>query len=126
AAVGRQVRQPREDPLDALTDRRMRLVPDFAARHPQSTPLLVILYRPRTESQFALASEAVEAKDRVELDRVRSHPGLAVVEIEERDARYPCSSAQAHMVSCYAHLAAPKRSRVLVAARRRRLGDHVI
>jgi len=62
----------------------------------------------------------------VEFDRVRSHPGLAVVEIEERDARYPCSSAQAHMVSCYAHLAAPKRSRVLVAARRRRLGDHVI
>jgi hypothetical protein len=32
-----------------------------------------------------LASEAGETQDRVQLDRVRCHPGLTVVEVEEGD-----------------------------------------
>jgi len=62
-----------------------------------------------------LASQAAEAEDRVQLDRVRRHPGLAVEEVEEGDPGNARSSAEPDVVSCYAHLPAPIRRRVPVA-----------
>ena len=62
----------------------------------------------------------------MQLDRVRRHPGLAVREIEKGDAGDTRSSAQPDVATCDTHLTAPKRCRMPVTARRRRLGDHVI
>ncbi len=80
----------------------------------------------RLGGALSSAFETPEGEDRVQLDRVRSDPGLAVGEVEEGDPGNARSSAEPDMVPCYAHLLAPKRRRVPVAARRRRLGDHVI
>ena len=73
-----------------------------------------------------LAGKAVEVKDRVELDRVRRYPGLAMIEVEEDHPRHARSNAQPYVAPGDAHLPAPRPSRVPVAARRGRLGDHVI
>ena len=53
----------------------------------------------------------------MQLDRVRRDPGLAVVEVEERDPRNAGASAEPDVAPRNAHLAAPLRSRVPVAVR---------
>jgi hypothetical protein len=65
-------------------------------------------------------------QDRVQLDRVRSDPGLAVGEVEEGDPGNARSSTEPHVAPGDAHLLASNWPRVDVAARRGRLRDHVI
>ena len=62
----------------------------------------------------------------MQLDRIRSDTSLAMGEVEEGNAGNPRPSAEPDVVACDAHLPAPVRRRVPVAARRGRLGDHVI
>jgi hypothetical protein len=50
--------------------------------------------------------EAPEAEDWVELDRVRRDAGLAVVEVEERDAGHARSSAELDVPPGDTHLTA--------------------
>jgi hypothetical protein len=76
--------------------------------------------------KLLLAAKAPKSKYGVQLDRVRRDPGLTVVEVEERDPRNASASAEPDVAPGNAHLAAPQRRRAPVAARRRRLRDHVI
>ena len=62
----------------------------------------------------------------MQLDRVRRDPGLAVVEVEEGDPGNARSSAEPDVAPRHAHLTAPQRRRLPVAARRGRLRDHVV
>lgn len=71
-----------------------------------------------------LRRQALERQHRVELDRVRRHPCLAVVEVEERHARDRCAGAEPDSVPRGLHLRPPRRCRSHGAAERRRLGDH--
>jgi len=48
---------------------------------------------------LSLAAEAAEAEDRVQLDRVRRDPGLAVGEVEERDSPADSDDSQSRMAS---------------------------
>jgi hypothetical protein len=56
--------------------------------------------------------EAPEAEDWVELDRVRRDAGLAVVEVEERDAGHARSSAELDVPPGDTHLTAAQRCRL--------------
>ena len=55
-------------------------------------------------------------QDRVQLDRVRRDPGLAVVEVEEGHAGHASPRTEPDVVPRDPHLAASKGSRVPVAA----------
>ena len=62
-----------------------------------------------------LAGKAGETQNRVQLDRVRRHPGLSVVEVEEGDPGHARSRAESDVAPRNAHLATPVRRGVLVA-----------
>jgi hypothetical protein len=62
-----------------------------------------------------LAGETGETQYRVQFNRMRCDTGLAVVEVEERDARDARSSAEPYVASRNTHLASPLRSGVAVA-----------
>ena len=61
--------------------------------------------------------QTVEVNDWVKLDRVGSHPGVAVVEVEERDPGNSRSSAEPDVATCPSHLTTPQRRGVQVATR---------
>ena len=50
-----------------------------------------------------------ESENGMELDRVRSHAGLAVLEVEERDPSYDGIGAKSHCTPGSGHLAPPSR-----------------
>ena len=77
-------------------------------------------------STCRLTAEAVETKDRVKLDRVWSHAGLAVVEVEERYPGDPGARAQPDMSTRYRHFPMKPRLGSTVAVGSGRLRDHVV
>lgn len=62
----------------------------------------------------------------MQLDRVRRYPGLAVVEVEERDARYACPRTRPRPTSGRGHLEAVEQFRPAIAVRGWRLRDHLV
>jgi hypothetical protein len=72
----------------------------------------------------ALAGKAGEPEDRVKLDSVRCDSGLAVEEVEERDASDTCVSADARDTPGIPHLLPSVGGCASRAERRRSLGDH--
>jgi hypothetical protein len=68
--------------------------------------------------------QTAKGENWVQLDRVRSNTGLAVVEIEERDTGHSCPRAEPDLCSGRCHLALKGRGCTQIARRRGGLGDH--
>jgi hypothetical protein len=92
--------------------------------HPSQSITVVLGLGWRRRRRWPRLGQAGEAKNRVELDSVRSNTGLPVLVVEEGDANYAGSGADPPRPAGSDHLLSPGKGCASRAEGRGRLGDH--